>query len=487
MAKDAPYRHSEDHIAVVSHATRRPILISGETLADCLHVATSTRRRLILLGTAAPGLTALLAACGSPLSSSEPVRPAQKELVEWWAPATGTLKPPIEDLVARANASNRQIDVTVTPQSIGITEESRAKFTAAVAAGTPPDLIYVDRYLVRSFGALQLIGSLDSNFKSSKTVKADEFWPHLIKDVTWRGSIWGTPFTTDVRVLYWHKALFADSGLDPDKPPTTWDGVESMADRLVKRNIDGTLERVGFVPHWGNPPSFYSYFLYLWQAGGEFLSPDESKPAFNSPEGLRALEWMVRQVQKVGGTKALMPLTTGFDSGPGRDVFSVGRLGIQYHTNNTRQVYRQALPDLKFGVGALPLPSGGRPVNYSGGFALGIPKAARHPAGAWRLSEFLASREAQIPFARAVDTIPVLKPVATSVDYQQNDQDRKLFVEELQRGAKWVPTIVGTVDVLNAFGKEFNAAIDGQKPPRDALNDAAAQVQMVLNQYAQYL
>jgi ABC-type glycerol-3-phosphate transport system substrate-binding protein len=435
------------------------------------------------LGTTA--LAGMLAACGrGPSGEQGRTLPAQRQRVEWWAPATGSLKPALDAVVAAANASGRQLEVEVTPQSVGITEESRAKFTAAVSAGTPPDLVYIDRYLVRSFGAFEMIRPLDGFIKQSKTFKADDFWPYLIKDVSWKGSIWATPFTTDVRAFYWHKALFMDAGLDPERPPATWDAVEAASDRLLKRQPDGSLERVGFVPVWGNPPSFYAFFIYLWQAGGEFLSPDESKPAFNSAAGLRALEWMVRQVMKAGGLRALQPLTAGLPAG--RDVFTSGRLGMQFGTSATKTTYEQNVPDVKFGVGALPLPSGGRPMNYAGGHAQGIPKAARQPEAAWRLSEFLVTKEVQLPWVNAVGTVPVLKALATSAEYQQGDPARKVFVEELLRGAKWVPTIPGTVDVLSAFGKEFNAAIEGQKSPRDALNEAAAQVQVVLDQNKQY-
>src|SRR5439155_8807483 len=112
---------------------------------------------------------------------------------------------------------------------------------------------------------------------------------------------------------------------------------------------------------------------------------------------------------------------------------------------------------VKFGVGALPLPAGGQPMNYAGGFALSIPRAARQPDGAWRLSEFLVTKDSQVLWARERANIPVLRAVATSADYQQGDAARKVFVDELIRGAKWVPTIPGTVDVLNAFGTEFTA------------------------------
>jgi ABC-type glycerol-3-phosphate transport system substrate-binding protein len=448
--------------------------------------AGAVTRRAGLAAAALPALPALLAACGPQATAPEPKLPDQKQRVEWWAPASGAIKPTFDSLVAAANASDRQLTVEVTPQSIGITEESRAKFTAAVAAGTPPDLIYVDRYLVRSFGALGMIGALDGYVKRSRSFKTGDFWPYLIKDVTWKEGLWGAPFNTDVRVFYWSRAAFADSGLDPEKPPATWDAVEAASDRTVKRNPDGSLARAGFVPPWGNPPALYAFFLYLWQKGGEFLSADENKPAFQSAAGIDALGWMVKMVAKQGGGQALTPLSTGFESGPGKDVFTVGRLAMQYQTSSAKAIYEENVPDVRFGLGALPLPAGGRPMNYAGGFALSVPKAAGQPDAAWRLAEFLALKEPQLTWARERAGIPVLRAVAQSADYLQNDAARKIFVDELLRGAKWVPTIPGTVDVLAAFGKEFTAAINGEKPPRDALETAAAQVQVVLDQNKQF-
>jgi ABC-type glycerol-3-phosphate transport system substrate-binding protein len=444
----------------------------------------STRRTLVRAAAWTPAL--FLAACGAQESAGPARLPAQKERVEFWVPATGALKTTFDSLIGAANASDRQLDVQVTPQGVGIAEDSRAKFTAAVAAGSPPDLIYVDRYLVRSFGALGMIGSLQDRARRSASFKPADFWPYLIKDVTFKDGVWGAPFNTDVRALFWNKGAFADAGLDPERPPATWDAVEVAADRLLKRDASGGIARAGFVPHWGNPPGLYAFFLYLWQSGGEFLSADENKPAFNDAAGLRALEWMVKQVTRAGGAQVLQPLATGFEAGPGRDVFTTGRLAMQYQVSSSKPIYEENVPDVKFGTGALPLPAGGRPMNYAGGFALSIPNAARQADAAWRLSEFLTLKEQQLLWARERAGIPVLKAVASSPEYLGNDPARKIFVDELVRGAKWVPTIPGTVDVLNAFGAEFTAAIAGQKPPRDALNTAATQVQVVLDQNKSY-
>src|SRR5205823_5743193 len=91
---------------------------------------TMALRRRYVLGGLGPASLALAAACGgSPAADTGAKLPAQKQHVEWWAPATGALKPGIDALVAAANASNRQLDVQVTAESVGIADESRAKFT----------------------------------------------------------------------------------------------------------------------------------------------------------------------------------------------------------------------------------------------------------------------------------------------------------------------------------------------------------------------
>ena len=50
-------------------------------------------------------------------------------------------------------------------------------------------------------------------------------------------------------------------------------------------------------------------------------------------------------------------------------------------TSGAKQAYEEGVPDVKFGVGALPVPAGGQPMNYAGGFALSIPKAAETAVG----------------------------------------------------------------------------------------------------------
>jgi sn-glycerol 3-phosphate transport system substrate-binding protein len=47
------------------------------------------------------------------------------------------------------------------------------------------------------------------------------------------GHIWGVPFQRSTIVAYWNKEIFKEAGLDPEKPPATWE--ETRARWTAKR------------------------------------------------------------------------------------------------------------------------------------------------------------------------------------------------------------------------------------------------------------
>ena len=49
-------------------------------------------------------------------------------------------------------------------------------------------------------------------------------------------------------VLFWNKRAFEEAGLDPNKPPTTWDELWEYADKLDKKNADGTYDTDCLLP-----------------------------------------------------------------------------------------------------------------------------------------------------------------------------------------------------------------------------------------------
>src|SRR6202011_4464778 len=101
------------------------------------------------------------------------------------------------------------------------------------------------------------------------------------------------PFGTDLRGLYYNKTQMSAAGLDPNKPPTTTDELDAMADKLTIKSGAKTTQ-MGFVP-WAMQGSLYTYG---WIFGGEFYDPAKDVVTLDHPQIIKALEWMVSYAKK---------------------------------------------------------------------------------------------------------------------------------------------------------------------------------------------
>ena len=171
-------------------------------------MATGIGTRRWLLGTAAAG-GVLAAACatgqqgGGSTSGAEATKLAVPQSVEFWGPDPAAAPPTGPAMAAVVNAFKARysaLNVVVAGGSLGISPASQEKFIGAIAAGTPPDVTYTDRYIPRSYAVLEAYLPLDDRIRTSK-VKPDEWWPYLRRDVTQGGKTYGLPTHTDARLF----------------------------------------------------------------------------------------------------------------------------------------------------------------------------------------------------------------------------------------------------------------------------------------------
>jgi len=157
------------------------------------------------------------------------------------------------------------------------------KVNAAVAAGTGPTLLKQDSdYYTRMRDQGVLIPYPEDLFPDSWFA---ETYPNFdVKNygryVVPTGS---TPF-----VLIYNKAQFKDAGLDPEKPPKTWDELIEMGKKLTKVDSSGTFTRMGFIND-----QYYAELPYIYQLGGDIMKVDGDKrvATFNSAEVQKAYQF----------------------------------------------------------------------------------------------------------------------------------------------------------------------------------------------------
>jgi multiple sugar transport system substrate-binding protein len=121
--------------------------------------------------------------------------------------------------------------------------------------------------------------------------------------------------------LFYNRAMFADAGLDPDRPPTTWAEWQNAMVRLTRdEDRDGTPERYGMaLPDHDTIPVWP---ILLWGNGGDVLEPDGSKSALTRPETVHAVRSWVDLVHK----KKISPVgLTGADAD---ELFRTGKAAM---------------------------------------------------------------------------------------------------------------------------------------------------------------
>ena len=152
------------------------------------------------------------------------------------------------------------------------------------------------------------------------------------------GQQYGVPFVVSTMVMYWNPDIFNAAGLDPDRPPQTWEEVRQFAEQIRKNTQYDAL----FI----SLPQETWALQNLLAMNGVQMKVD-GKAAFNTPEAVEVME-MYRSFYADG----LIPLVSYTEAERG---FQSGRVGMMLNTIMRYQTYKEYAPWLRVG----PMPSFG--------------------------------------------------------------------------------------------------------------------------------
>ena len=342
------------------------------------------------------GLALLLGGCSRP-------QPAKVRLVVWGMESGEETQG--QD-AAVAEFMRRHPHLQVSMLSMGAGEMNPQKLMTAIAGAVPPDLVRQDRFTIGDWASRDAFRPLDDLIRRDG-IKPTDFYPACWAEAVYRGRTYAIPHGTDDRALYYNRELFRRAGLDPNRPPRTWEQLIEYATRLTHRRRDGSYQQIGFIPNYGNS----WLYLYSWQQGGGFMSPDGRTCTLANPRTTKALAWMVSVYDRLGGAEPISAFTSTFQ-GNELDPFLIGKVAMKTDGNWVLNSIARYRPRLDFAVAPAPVPSerlAGRPpfdrepafITWSGGFSFAIPRGARHVEEAWAFVKWMTSVEGNLVAARA--------------------------------------------------------------------------------------
>jgi len=284
--------------------------------------------------------------------------------------------------------------------------------------------------------------------------------PATLQTATYDGKVWGVPQTTDAAFLY-----YRDDQVKT--PPSTWQQVYDIA----KQN-DGIVYQGA--PYEGLT---CDYLELSFAAGGKVLSDDGKKSAFNSPENVKALQFMVDGVKN--GTAA-NGVTTYMEE-ESRRYWESGKATFMRNWPYAYSLGEKKGTKVagKFKVMPFPQFEGGGKAGILGGHNQVISVYSKNPGAALKWVDWFTGKDWQKTTFDKYSLAPTLAAVYDDPAIQK----KYPFASELKAAvaqAKARPVSPVYPQISQAIYQNVNAALSGKASAEQAVKTADDQINKAL-------
>ncbi|HEY9898662.1 MAG TPA: ABC transporter substrate-binding protein [Pantanalinema sp.] len=364
----------------------------------------------------------------------------------------------MRELVADFNASQREIVVRYEP----VPGQYYPKLLTMLASRTAPDVFYLDILYFQPFLAKRSILRPLDDFLASASTRTGDFVPALIAAFSDKGKVYGIPKDFNTLGLYYNRKSFDRAGLA--YPTDRWDlaRFREAAERLTRPQ--GPAPRSGFAM----PPDNADRFLPIAAMFGATLYAPDGACAIASPQGVQALTYYaaLRRTDR----SAIFPSEVGA-SWTG-DAFGRAQAAMVFEGSWLTPYLEESFPRLDYGLTQLPRGPAGRS-NFLFTVAYVIPQSAKHPEAAWKLIAYLTNEASQ---ERITFALPSRKAVSERFVAKHPEYRAILSAAAYARPYAFGPRGNRVNDRL---GLAVQEVLLGVKPPKQALDDAAAAIDRI--------
>jgi multiple sugar transport system substrate-binding protein len=419
------------------------------------------------------GLSAVLAACsggggGGAGGGGGDVKAGAyngpKVTVLFWNGWTGGNQPKlVTDLINQFNSSQKKITVkNVTMQWADIS----AKMPLAIKAGKGPDVTVAHGDDIATYAAQGLLLKSDAITKSLGYTEGD-FPPGLFAHNQYNGAQYGIPWSVTPLGLYANLNVLKKAGIT--SVPTDKAGYESALSKLKAKGVKG---------EWVDGFVFTGTFEFeslLWQYGGDLFNKDVSKATFNSPAGVKALTWMRSLVDK-----GYSPAKVAQDA----NINAIVAEKTAFNWNGIWQTSNTALQKTKWTAAEVPQIGDQKGVWSSSTDWAFVNNKGQDKNKTQAAATFVKWMNDHSLAWAAGGELPAANKVRDAASLASKYPQYKPFLKELQY-AHFETTSPGIPNAEATITTAVNEAVLGKKSPKQALDDAVAQADKLLQQNKQ--
>jgi multiple sugar transport system substrate-binding protein len=338
-------------------------------------------------------------------------------------------------------------------------DEQRASFVQRQEAKSGEcDVFSSDVIWTAEFASQKWLYDMTPYVKSRES----EVIPATLETVNYDGKFWGMPQQTDAALLYYRTDQIKDQ-------PGTWQEVYKLAgenDGIVYQGM----------PYEGLT---CDYLELAFAAGGQVLSEDGKKAMIDSPENVKALQFMVDGVKDGIAARGV----TTYDEETSRRYFESGKATFM---RNWPYAYAlgQKAPKVKGKFDVMPFPEfeGGGKAGILGGHNQVISVYSDNPGAALKWIDYLTGKENQKRQMLTFSQSSTLVETYDDADIQKKYKFASQLKDAISQ-AKARPVSPVYPQISQAIYKNVNEALAGRASPEDALKKAQSEMESALETF----
>ena len=274
--------------------------------------------------------------------------------------------------------------------------------------------------------------------------------------------IYGVPIDVMTITMLYNKTLFKELGLDPRKPPVTWNDFLAVGKKIKE------AKKQGLVSGWGEIwmiDCLASNFAFNIMGKDKFLATLRGEVSYTDPDWIRVLT-LFQEMQDSGllynGLVSMVNKTA-------EQIFANERAVFAFNGSWGVNVYNGMNPKLDYGVMLPPRASDKFPVSVWGGAGSSfmVYEKSRNKEEAIKFLKWLTDKEQQVFLAEATKNLPANKEAMGSISP---------VMVQFSSGLEYAthPNIWGfseSSQVTEAFDKGVQSIIIGEKTPEQVAQE----------------
>lgn len=315
----------------------------------------------------------------------------------------------------------------------------------------------------------------------------DKYVPGTLASAMVDGRLVQLPRVTDVSNLFYKKSLYADPAKQAAykakygkdlAPPETFDDFKNQIIFFADPpNLYGTAFA-------GKDEGMSGRFMEILRANGGDIFDKDWKPIFNSDAGVAAVQWF----KDIYDAKAVPAGTVNYTWDDIGQAMAAGQLAIDldwpgfagfYTDPNSSKIAADV------GFATAPVGTSGKRGGWSGSHSFSVTEACDNKPAAVSFAVFMTNDDSEMMEAEA-GNLPTRSAIFDKVKTWFGENGKPQMAEMFTAwqaslaDARTPPLIPQWIEVSNVIWPAVQAAIVGQKEPKAALDEAAAQATQIM-------